>query len=62
VTGGPLKLFYFLRVASETRTELSDPKVWTIHVQIPDGKNPGALLEGAFEIRLDEPMPPILPN
>ena len=62
VTGGPLKLFYFLRVASESRTELSDAKVWTIHVQIPDGKNPGALLEGAFEIRLDEPMPPILPN
>jgi hypothetical protein len=62
VTGGPLKLFYFLRLASEARTELSDPKVWTIHVQIPDGKNPSALLEGAFEIRLDEPMPPILPN
>jgi hypothetical protein len=62
VTGGPLKLFYFIRLASEARTELSDPKVWTIRVQIPDGKNPRDLLEGAFEIRLDEPMPPILPN
>ncbi len=62
VTGGPLKLFYFLRVASESRTDLSDPKVWTIRVQIPDGKNPRELLEGAFEVRLDEPMPPILPN
>ena len=62
VTGGPLKLFYFLRLASEGRTDLSDPKVWTIRVQIPDGKNPRELLEGAFEVRLDEPMPPILPN
>ena len=62
VAGGPLKLFYFLRLASEPRTDLSDPKVWTIRVQIPDGKNPRELLEGAFEIRLDEPMPPILPN
>ena len=62
VTGGPLKLFYFIRLASETRTELSDPKVWTIRVQIPDGKNPRELLEGAFELRLDEPLPPILPN
>jgi hypothetical protein len=62
VAGGPLKLFYFLRIASEARTDLSDPKVWTIRVQIPDGKNPRELLEGAFEIRLDEPMPPILPN
>ena len=62
VTGGPLKLFYFIRLASEGRTELSDPKVWTIRVQIPDGKNPRELIEGAFEIRLDEPLPPILPN
>jgi hypothetical protein len=62
VTGGPLKLFYFIRLASEGRTDLSDPKVWTIRVQIPDGKNPRELLEGAFEIRLDEPLPPILPN
>ncbi|MGZ5498703.1 MAG: hypothetical protein ACXWHI_08270, partial [Candidatus Aminicenantales bacterium] len=62
VTGGPLKLFYFIRLASETRTDLSDPKVWTIRVQIPDGKNPRDLLEGAFQVRLDEPMPPILPN
>lgn len=62
VTGGPLKLFYFLRLASESRTELSDPKVWTIRVQIPDGRNSREILEGAFEIRLDEPMPPILPN
>ncbi len=62
VTGGPLKFFYFVRLASETRTDLSDPKVWTIRVQIPDGKNPRELLEGAFELRLDEPLPPILPN
>ncbi|MCM3877684.1 MAG: hypothetical protein NEA02_14860 [Thermoanaerobaculia bacterium] len=62
VTGGPLKLFYFIRLASEGRTELSDPKVWTIRVQIPDGKNPRELIEGAFELRLDEPLPPILPN
>ncbi len=62
VSGGPLKLFYFIRLASERRTDLSDPKVWTIRVQIPDGKNPRELLEGAFEVRLDEPMPPMLPN
>ncbi|HEX7527818.1 MAG TPA: hypothetical protein VF425_01825, partial [Thermoanaerobaculia bacterium] len=62
VTGGPLKFFYFVELASERRTELSDPKVWIIHVQIPDGKNPRELLEGAFELRLDEPLPPILPN
>ena len=62
VDGGPLKLFYFVELASERRTELSDPKVWTIRVQIPDGKNPRELLEGAFELRFDEPMPPILPN
>jgi hypothetical protein len=62
VTGGPLKFFYFVELASERRTELSDPKVWIIRVQIPDGKNPRELLEGAFELRLDEPLPPILPN
>lgn len=62
VTGGPLKFFYFVRLASERRPDLSDPKVWTIRVQIPDGKNPRELLEGAFELRLDEPLPPILPN
>jgi hypothetical protein len=61
VTGGPLKFFYFVRLASEPRTDLSDPKVWTIRVDIPDGKNPRDLLEGAFELRFDEPLPPILP-
>ncbi|HSB35413.1 MAG TPA: hypothetical protein VLH41_00970, partial [Thermoanaerobaculia bacterium] len=62
VTGGPLKFFYFVRLASEARTELSDPKIWTIRVVIPDGKTPRELLEGAFELRFDEPLPPILPN
>ncbi|MGE5347560.1 MAG: hypothetical protein ACM3JH_16540, partial [Acidithiobacillales bacterium] len=61
VTGGPLKFFYFVRLASEPRTELSDPKVWTVRVVIPDGKNPRDLLEGAFELHFDEPLPPILP-
>jgi len=52
----------FVRLAAEARTELSDPKIWTIRVVVPDGKNPRELLEGAFELRFDEPLPPILPN
>ncbi|MHB1045257.1 MAG: type VI secretion protein IcmF/TssM N-terminal domain-containing protein [Thermoanaerobaculia bacterium] len=70
--GGPLRFFYFVRVASEERDRRDDSddperarekeKIWTIRVVIPNAVQRTEPLEGLFEIAFEEPMPPILPN
>ena len=70
--GGPLRFFYFVRVASEERDrrDVSDDpererekeKIWTIRVVIPNAMQRTEPLEGLFELAFEEPMPPILPN
>ena len=70
--GGPLRFFYFVRVASEERDRRDDSddperarekeKVWTIRVVIPNALQRTEPLEGLFELAFEEPMPPILPN
>jgi hypothetical protein len=70
--GGPLRFFYFVRVASEERERRGDSddpekerekeKVWTIRVVIPNALQRTEPLEGLFELAFEEPMPPILPN
>ncbi|MFN7987838.1 MAG: type VI secretion protein IcmF/TssM N-terminal domain-containing protein [Thermoanaerobaculia bacterium] len=70
--GGPLRFFYFVRIASEERErreDTDDPekerekeKIWTIRVVIPNALQRTEPLEGLFELAFDEPMPPILPN
>jgi hypothetical protein len=70
--GGPLRFFYFVRVASEERDRRDDSddperarekeKIWTIRVVIPNAVQRTEPLEGLFELAFEEPMPPILPN
>jgi hypothetical protein len=70
--GGPLRFFYFVRVASEERDRRDDSddpekardkeKIWTIRVVIPNAQQRNEPLEGLFELAFEEPMPPILPN
>ena len=70
--GGPLRFFYFVRVASEERDRRDDSddperarekeKVWTVRIVIPNAQQRSEPLEGLFELVFEEPMPPILPN
>lgn len=70
--GGPLRFFYFVRIASEERERRDDSddpekarekeKTWTIRVVIPNALQRTEPLEGLFELAFEEPMPPILPN
>ena len=62
ITGGPLKLFYYIRRASDDRRAGQDPSVWDIRVEIPDAERPSTRLQGVFELRLDEPLPGVLPR
>jgi hypothetical protein len=72
VFGGPLRFFYFVRVASEPREpwdeddeleeRLLKERTWTIRVVIPNAMQRNEPLEGMFELVFDEPMPPLLPN
>ena len=72
VRGGPLRLYYLVRVASEERERLAfetDPekqrereRFWTIRLVFPNAENAQEPLEGLFELVFDEPLPPILPG
>jgi hypothetical protein len=62
ITGGPLKLFYYVRRASEDRRPIQDDKVWDIRVEIPDAERSSTRLQGAFELRFDEPLPGVIPR
>lgn len=69
IRGGPLRLFYFLRVAAEERdrTPEDDPdrlrereRTWRFRLLLPDAEKPAEPLEGLFEAVFDEMMPPVL--
>jgi DNA polymerase III delta prime subunit len=59
--GGPLKIPYFLEVASDGRPR-EGGKVWTIHLQLPDYAQPQQRLEGVFEFTFERPLPEIIPG
>jgi hypothetical protein len=60
VTGGPLKLFYYVLAASEERTPSQDRHLWNIRVEIPDAEHPNGRLQGVFELKIDEPLPGVI--
>lgn len=62
ILGGPLKLFYYVRRASEDRRPGQDEKVWNVRVEIPDAERPTTRLQAVFELRFDEPMPGVIPR
>ncbi len=59
--GGPLKIPYFLHVASDGRPR-EGGKVWTVHLQLPDYAQPQQRLEGVFEFTFERPLPEIIPG
>jgi hypothetical protein len=62
ITGGPLKLFYYVRRASDERRAGQDDKVWDVRVEIPDAERASTRLQGVFELRFDEPLPGVIPR
>ena len=59
--GGPLKIPYFLHLASDGRPR-EGGKIWTVHVQLPDYQQPQQRLEGIFEFTFERPLPEIIPG
>jgi len=59
--GGPLKIPYFVHLASQGRPR-EGGKVWTVRVQLPDYAQPQQRLEGVFEFTFDRPLPEIVPG
>lgn len=59
--GGPLKLIYFVLVASEGRPR-QDDRVWTLRLEVPDLDRPEARPEGLFELSFDRPIPGVFPD
>ncbi|HTO88040.1 MAG TPA: type VI secretion protein IcmF/TssM N-terminal domain-containing protein [Thermoanaerobaculia bacterium] len=62
IGGGPLKLFGYVLRASEDRRPGADPRVWDIRVEIPDAERPSSRLQGVFELKLDDPLPGVIPR
>ncbi len=62
ILGGPLRFFYYVRLASDERDASTSPREWRIRVVTPDAERPNEPLEGVYQLLFDEPMPPILPN
>jgi hypothetical protein len=60
--GGPLKLFYWARRASEERKPGQDDRVWTVRVEVPDAERANLKLQGVFELKFDEPLPGVIPK
>jgi hypothetical protein len=59
--GGPLKLLYFVQLASVDRPR-QDGRVWTVRVEVPDFDRPELRPEGIFEITFDRPLPGVFPD
>ncbi len=59
--GGPLKIPYFLHLASDGRPR-EGGKIWTVHLQLPDYQQPQQRLEGVFEFTFERPLPEIIPG
>lgn len=62
ISGGPLKLFGYILRASEDRRPGADPRIWDIRVEIPDAERAGGRLQGVFELKLDDPLPGVIPR
>ena len=62
VTGGPLKLFDYILSTSEERTPTQDRHIWDIRVEIPDAERANGRLQGVFELKIDEPLPGVIPR
>jgi IcmF-related N-terminal domain len=60
ISGGPLKLFYYILAASEERTPSQDRHLWNVRVEIPDAEHPNGRLQGVFELKIDEPLPGVI--
>jgi hypothetical protein len=59
--GGPLKIPYFVQLASDGRPR-EGGRVWTVRIQLPDYQQPQQRLEGIFELTFDRPLPEIVPG
>ena len=59
--GGPLKLLYFVQLASVERPR-QDGRVWTVRVEVPDFDRPELRPEGIFEVTFDRPLPGVFPD
>lgn len=59
--GGPLKLLYFVQLASIERPR-QDGRVWTVRIEIPDFERPELRPEGVFELTFDRPLPGVFPD
>jgi hypothetical protein len=59
--GGPLKIPYFLLLASDGRPR-EGGRVWTARIELPDFQQPQQRLEGIFEFTFERPLPGIMPG
>ena len=62
ITGGPLKLFYFIQRASEPRRPEQDERIWNTRIEVPDAERPSVRLQGVVELRFEEPLPGVVPR
>ncbi len=62
VAGGPLKLYGYILRSSEERRAGADPRLWEIRVDLPDAERSGTRLQGVFELKLDDPLPGVIPR
>ena len=62
ITGGPLRLFAYVLRASEERPASADRRAWDVRVDLPDAERSGSRLQAVFELKLDDPLPGVLPR
>ncbi|MEM7353140.1 MAG: type VI secretion protein IcmF/TssM N-terminal domain-containing protein [Acidobacteriota bacterium] len=58
ISGGPLKLIYFVLLAREESR--ADGQVWVVRVEVPDFGQPRNRLEGLFELTFNRPVPGVV--
>ena len=61
IEGGPLKLLYFVHVASIGKPS-RNRTVWEVRVEIPDYDRPNSRLEGIYVLEFDKPIPRVFPD
>jgi hypothetical protein len=59
--GGPLKIPYFVHLASAGRPREAG-RIWTVHLELADYQQPQTRLDGLFELTFDRPLPDVLPD
>lgn len=61
IRGGPLKLLYFVHLASESSR--AGGREWTIRVEVPDfERHPQQRLDALFDLGFERPLPGVLPD